>query len=219
MKIALSNKYVLANHPVTIYRRLVKLLPVDFIGWEIVTFLRSIIGVTDDLAIDKLLAVKALAQNSMEVMSLAIAFENVCNSFCNNPVIHNTLQPLEVEELTYSVYQILDIVKLVHPDVPPAALKFTGEIPGYCASCAKYERWQILPGVLSFAQGRLYFLNNSAHKKLYNEIHTIMLELETRGPFSLKEIAGLRKTIPNTTSYNIVKRLVGCRVYDPTIIE
>ena len=201
---------VLSKDPIDILSELsLKFEHEPWLSWDAETLLMQLPGVTDSIAMDKVLAVKACAFNSKVNCTLALAFEKTCKAFCNNVCIMDEFQPLFMEEVFYGIKQIQLIVNEIHGVMP----EFGGEIPGYVAAVAKVRAFTVLPKPLSFAeeatQELIGYAPNPSEMELVEGLDKLSLE-ELRNPATLDNL----HTEDNQQDA-LVARLIGCYLYDP----
>lgn len=214
---------VLAAHPFDIYLACDHVFEEDaWLSWDQETLLLELRADVSEAAIDKLLAVQAVAANSNAVLESALAFEKVVNAFSNNICVMDVLQPPEVEEMCYAVAQIEKIFHAVHGEQDCV---FINEVPGYVASVARFRDWTVLPKNLSFAQEALDELTglrkDSKLRREHADILSVITEFagntdkaDAESFLSDESIKVLEKDSEATL---IVRRLVGALLYDPTL--
>lgn len=217
---------ILRAHPVEIYKACDEIFNNEpWLSWEPETLLLELKSEVSDRAVDKLLAVQAVAANPKVVLTNSDAFENTVNAFCNNVCVMDISQPPEVEEMSYAMSQIVLLIKEAHKieeKIVPG-----GEVPGYVAATAKFRGWVILPKNLSFAQGILNTLTGFNEKsKLYRENREIFDVVESlvenitradaRAILNDSKVSALNK---NDAASLAIKRVIGALLFDPTIIE
>lgn len=215
---------LLAAHPIDIYHACDQVFAdVDWLSWEPETLLLELRHDVSDAAIDKLLAVQAVAANANAVVRSAAAFEKVVNAFNNNICIVDVVQPPEVEEMSYAVSQIEKIIRAVHGDT--AKIEYADEIPAYVASVAKFRGWFMLPRNLSFGQGVLNeLLGVNENSKLYAEhkniLDTVSNFINSTSRKNAREImqeASITELETNDTASLLVKHIIGALLFDPTL--
>lgn len=215
---------ILAAHPVEIWQACEQAFAGQkWLAWDPETILLSLGNDISDQAVDKLLAVQAVASNGNAVLSNADAFEKAVNAFCNNICVMDVSQPPEVEEMSYAVSQIEKLLHAVHG--PRAKIAFDGEVPGYVAATAKFRGWQYLPKNLSFAQGLLDYLTGAEKEsRLYHDYKGIIdataafISSTTRK--DAREIlkdAAIQELERDEPAQFIVRRMIGALLYDPTL--
>lgn len=211
---------MLEYHPIEIYLAADELFGDEpWLQWEPETLRLELKAEVSGPAVDKLLAVQAVGANSNEVCSNSLAFEKVCNAFCNNVCVMDAHQPLYVEELCYAVPQIDAIIRKVHGK--PAV--FIDEIPGYVAATAKYRGWIALPGCLGFAQNMLLEINHMTDKSaryvqyrdFINEVKDLFAKLDKPSAESILNDPQF-ENIPDDLKLQLSK-IVGAVLFDPTL--
>lgn len=215
---------ILAAHPVEIWLACEQAFHGEkWLSWDPETILLSLGSDISDEAVDKLLAVQAVASNAKATLTNADAFEKTVNAFCNNICVMDVSQPPEVEEMSYAVSQIGKLILAVHG--PKAKIAFDGEVPGYVAATAKFRGWSILPKNLAFAQEMLDCLTCAVKdSKLYREHQAIIEAIEafvaktTRKDARdiLKDVA-IQELERDEPAQLIVRRMIGALLYDPTL--
>ncbi len=217
---------ILAAHPAEIYAALEQVFAGEsWLSYEPETLLLALKREVSDQALDKLLAVQAVCANPKAVAENSDAFEKAVNAFCNNICVMDVIQPPEVEELSYAVSQVFKLYELAHKG--GAALKFSGEVPGYVAAVAHFRGWQLLPRNLAFAQEMLDHLTGMQEgSKLYQEhlqIRESLTELvnntSRKDARELLESDEVKELENNDLAAIQVKRQLGALLYDPTIVE
>lgn len=189
----------------------------DWLAWDPHALLATIgaSGVSE-LEQDKVLAAQHVGYNTAEVCSSVQAFYSVCSAFNNEHYITDGVLPLHVEEIVYAVKHICDIAGIVHNSTN---IEFTGEVPGYVASCAKYHGWVLLPQSLSFAQDMLDHLtgvfanpDKVEHNKavLADTVEFIKTITPSNIPVDI---------LTSDTAETIMRRkIIGATLYDPTLL-
>lgn len=214
---------VLAAHPFDIYLACDHVFEEDaWLSWDQETLLLELRADVSDAAVDKLLAVQAVAANSGAVLGSALAFEKVVNAFSNNICVMDVLQPPEVEEMCYAVTQIEKIFHAVHG---AQDCVFTSEVPGYVASVARFRDWTVLPKNLAFAQEALDKLTglqkDSRLRKEHADILSVITEFaENTGKADAESFLAdesIKMLETDTEATLLVRRLIGALLYDPTI--
>lgn len=214
---------VLAAHPFDIYLACDHVFEEDaWLSWDQETLLLELRADVSDAAVDKLLAVQAVAANSGAVLGSALAFEKVVNAFSNNICVMDVLQPPEVEEMCYAVTQIEKIFHAVHG---AQDYVFTSEVPGYVASVARFRDWTVLPKNLAFAQEALDKLTglqkDSKLRKEHADILSVITEFaENTGKADAESFLAdesIKMLETDTEATLLVRRLIGALLYDPTI--
>ena len=165
---------------------------------------------------------QAVAANSGAVFESAAAFEKTVNAFANNICVMDVIQPPEVEEMCYAVDQIMKIFHAVHGDM---ACGFTGEVPGYVASVARFRDWTILPKNLAFAQDMLDELTGLRKDSRLRKEHGHILDIisdfakNTNKADAESFLAddSIRMLETDTEATLLVRRMIGALLYDPTL--
>jgi len=216
---------LLASSPLAIYKSIDLVYEKEpWLSYEPETILRDLKHDVSDIAIDKVLAVQSVCANTSPVFSNAIAFEKAITAFCNNICVMDTWQPPFVEELCYGVKSILELTKHIHGD--KVSTRFTGEIPEYTASVAKFRGWDILPKILSYAQERLNFLTGlnkesklyAEHKMLIDAIYSIVNNIDEDTARKMLYDDNVEQLISGTSNASLsLRRHLGALLYDPTI--
>lgn len=207
---------LLSSHPVEIYQALDTLFADDaWISWEPETLLLELKEEVPEAAVDKLLAVQALAANSELALTHSQAFENVVNAFCNNICVTDTHQPPYVEEMAYAVSQIEKIVKLVHGENTPC--KFTGDVPNYVAATARFRDWFALPRILSFAQEMLNSLTGAGKERLVLDVLAFYGEMTRQAARNILADGELSSLTDDTPGAVHIRRILGALLFDPTL--
>jgi len=214
---SISDSFILSSSPRDIYVQLSEELANEenWLDWEPETFL-TVLPIENDIAKDKALAVKSVAVNTELAVTNAVAFENVVVAFNNSHVIPTVFQSTSLEELTYAVKEIKAISKIVHSVLP----EFTGEVPSYVAAVAAYEGAVVLPEELSFAQNLTNFLlgvepGSKKYKENAKLIDSVKIINAQINDISVSE-ESLNAFLADTPLSNMVRKLIGCRLYDPT---
>jgi hypothetical protein len=214
----------LAAHPIAIYKACNEAFNgSEWLGWEPETVLLELKNDVSDAAVDKLLAVQAVASNANAVVRSAAAFEKVVNAFNNNICIMDVIQPPEVEEMSYAVSQIELIIKEVHG--PDTKIEYTDEVPGYVAGVAKFRGWFMLPRNLQFGQAMLNTLTgiveNSAlykeHKNIVDVVSNFVLNTSRKDARDILKDASIMDLETNDSASLMVKRVIGSLLFDPTL--
>ena len=215
---------ILGAHPINIYQACDRVFTGnDWLAWEPETILLSLKGEVSDAAVDKVLAVQAVASNSNAVVRSAAAFEKAVNAFCNNICVMDVMQPPYVEEMSYAVSQIAKIIREVHGN--SVEITYIDEVPGYVASVAKFRGWFMLPKNLSFGQEMLNgLIGISQNSKLYKE-HRHILEVVSafiaktsrKDAREILESAPITELETNDTASLLVRHIVGALLFDPTL--
>lgn len=215
---------LLAAHPVEIFQACDSVFSgYDWLSWEPETILLELKQEVSDAAVDKLLAVQAVAANSKAVQNSAAAFEKVVNAFCNNICVMDVIQPPEVEEMSYAVSQINKIIEMVQGS--SVKLSFGGEVPAYVASVARFRGWFALPSNLSFGQELLDNITNmpegsklrKEHYKLLDAVSSAVYEIRRTEARELLEDGSVEALEGDETSSNIARKIIGALLYDPTL--
>lgn len=212
---------LLAASPEEIFLALDRLFPSEpWMQWEPETLLHELEGDVSEAAKDKLLAVQAVAANSMLSLRECVAFENVVNAFNNNICVVDAPQPPFVEEMFYAVKQLAAIVHRVHG--PDKKLAFTGTVPGYIAATAKYRGWTLLPKELSAGQQQLDFLTGSHPKKenaallaRVRELYSAMRHEDARAILGSNEVQELLSQ--DDANATFVRQVLGLFLFDPCL--
>jgi hypothetical protein len=217
-----TDEFILATEPVQLFRELDKALAgahsdpdSNWLAWDtesiLLTLDRDRTLITENTAIDKIMAVKSAAFNMNVPCTHALAFEKVVLAFCNNECVMDAVQPPFVEEIFYTVYRLKVLAKEVHGK--ETKLDFRGEIPGYVAATAKHRNVLVLPKPLDFAQDLLTFLTgyapNSDELSLIEQVH----ELARENPAGLKDHETLSRLSP-IDDKNVVD-VLRCYLYYP----
>lgn len=215
---------LLAAHPVEILEACDGVFSGQkWLAYDPETILLSLQNDISDAAVDKLLAVQAVASNPMAVLSNSDAFEKTVNAFNNNICVMDVTQPPEVEEMSYAASQIEKIIKAVHGE--NASIQYSGDVPNYVAAVTKFRGWTILPKNLSFAQEMLDILTGAVKdSKLYEE-HKDILEAVTafvnatsrKDARDILKDAAITELEKDETAQMIVRKFVGALLYDPTL--
>lgn len=207
-----NDSTIYSTSPIDLYTAMDKVLtPLGaWISWEPDTLLKHITSKTklNSNSINKLLAVQAVAANLDLVCKDHTAFEAVGTCFCNEHYILGRSQPIGIEECMYTVKQIKGIAVLVH-NTQEDLVMFYGEIPGYVASVAKLNSHRVLPIPLSFGQDILDYLYPNYGVDLVKE-KDMAQKIDDA---DLKDLTSLDKT-----DNIFIHWLVGCYLYDPTIV-
>lgn len=212
---------LLAASPEEIFVALDKLFVGEqWMQWEPETLLHELEGDVSDAAKDKLLAVQAVAANSMLPLKECIAFENVVNAFNNNVCVVDTPQPVFVEEMFYAVKQLTAIIHRVHGE--DKKITFSGTVPGYIAATAKYRGWTLLPKELEAGQQQLDFLTGTHPKKENAELLTRVRELyanmkhaDAKDILKSEEIQKLLEQEDANATF--VRQVLGLFLFDPCL--
>ena len=216
---------ILAAHPIEVYEALDKVFQGEkWLAYEPETLLLALKQDVSDRALDKLLAVQAVAANPKACAENAEAFEKAVQAFCNNICVMDVVQPPEIEEVSYAVSQMQKLVALAHEG---QALTFSGNVPGYVAALGRYHGWELLPKNLAFAQELLDHLTGMQEgSKLYQEhlaIRETLADLvggttrkDARELLESDEVKELEK---DDFAALHVKRILGALLFDPTIVE
>lgn len=198
-------------HPIDLYRKMDEVLSKDgkdWLGWEPETVLQHLkVPRTAQEAVDKVLAVQAIAAHVELACESHEAFEALCNSFCNYSFIVGESQPAGIEECFYTVKQIKAIADAVHK-IKDGDVIFYGEIPGYIAAVAKLHSHRVLPVPLWFAQDILDFIYPNTDIDLAS-YKNVAEEIDKADLSTLDEL--------EDTDNNFINWLIGCYRYDPTI--
>ena len=215
---------LLASHPADIYRALDQIFEGrEWLAWEPETILLQLKDEISDAAVDKVLAVQAVAANSNSVLRSAAAFEKVCNAFNNNICVMDVIQPPEVEEMSYAVSQIEKIIRLVHGD--SVEIAYVDEVPGYVASVAKFRGWFMLPRNLQFGQAMLNVLTGitedsklyKEHKRIVDMVSDFVKNTTRKDARAILEDASVMELETNDAASLMVKRVIGSLLFDPTL--
>ena len=214
---------LLAAHPFDIYLACDHVFKDDaWLSWEPETLLLELRADVSDAAVDKLLAVQAVSANSTAVFTSALAFEKTVNAFANNICVMDVLQPPEVEEVCYAVEHIRKIFHAVYGE---KECEFTGEVPGYVASVARFRDWSILPKNLSFAQDSLDALTGlrkdsklrKEHEKILDVISEFANNTEKADAESFLADESIKLLETDSAATFVVRRIIGALLYDPTL--
>ena len=217
---------ILCAHPIEIYEALDGVFAGEkWLSYEPETLLLALKQEVSDQALDKLLAVQAVAANPKGVAGNSSGFEKVVHAFCNNICVMDVLQPPEVEEMSYAVSQMHKLVQLAHKGAP--ALEFSGDVPGYVAATARFRGWQILPRNLAFAQEMLDHLTGMQEgSKLYQEhlhiresVTNLVNNTTRKDARTILESPEVQELEKDDLAALQVKRILGALLYDPTLAE
>lgn len=228
----ITTDYIIHAHPATLYRDLDKLMGSDsdsdseetpWLEWDAQAFDSVFPGVSleeheeAEIALDKLLAVKAAAYNLQGVCTQAAVFENVVLSFCNQNVLPTITQEAEIPEINYAVTQLKEIMHDVHG--PEATLPLGGEVPSYIAAAAKVEGMPVLPLNLAAADAALDYLygRNLKRLELIQELIPLRKQLAEEG--TLRTCFNILDQKKSTDAWDVryaTLMLIACIVYDPT---
>lgn len=216
------NNLLLASHPVEIFAALEVCFSGDiWLTWEPETLLLELREDVPENAVDKLLAVQAVASCGDVALRSSAAFEKVVNAFCNNICVMDTHQSPCMEEICYATAQIKKLLRMVYGRDP----KFCGEVPGYVAAVAKYHGWFVLPGTLTFAQQMLDSLTNlTGNNKLMREhspmVHSVKSLYQNVHPDDARKLLddAAFPTLDNGPAATIIRNIVGALLFDPTTL-
>lgn len=223
---ATHNDLVLATHPSELFMAMDMAFPGDdWLEWEPETLVMSYRwGDLSDQAVDKILAVHAVASNTSLVLADSIAFEKVVTAFCNNVCVMDASQPPYVEEILYAVRQIRLIAKLAHP-TDGDKIVFHSAVPSYIAAVAKFRDWFVLPDELEFAQASLNYLTSlpaesklrKEHAEIIDAVEEVYKKLGTKDAEAMLENGDVRKLSGDDAASMLARRLIGALLYDPTL--
>ncbi len=222
----MAKDLLLATHPSDLYDALDSVFTSEepWLTYEPETLIMALKGEVSDIAVDKVLAVQALAANSQSVLTHAVAFEKVVYAFNNNVCVMDEWQIPYVEEICYAVKEIEKIIYKVHGK--DTKIEYSGEVPAYVASVGKHRGWVILPKSLKFAQERLNFLtginkNSEKYKSHEQYIKTVIRlaeNMDAKSAESLLHNPKIEEAInAGTEASEPLRQYIGAMVYDPTI--
>ena len=213
-----TDKTILKTSPTALYKEMAIKLEGEgpWIEWEPETILHSISSDIGDVAMNKILAVQAVAANTELPCMDHVAFESVVNSFCNYTYIVGESQPTGIEECFYTVNHIKGIATQVH-NLDPSSILFAGEVPGYIAAVAKLYSKRVIPYPLSFAQDILDFIYLNYNIPL-DEMKDIVQKIDSAIiPENVKDISSLVEELdPKSEYHTFITWILGCYIYDPT---
>ena len=216
---------ILGSSPAEIYKALDKVFSGEqWLTYEPETLLFKLYKDISEIAVDKVLAVQALASNAGAVFRSAVVFEKVAMAFNNNICIMDMWQPPFIEEICYAVREIAKLVHLVHG--AKKEIIYIDEVPMYVASVAKERGWDVLPEPLKFAQERLDFLTGlNPDSQKYKE-HATLIDAEKRlsqaitsktASEMLKNEKAIETMENNSVASESLRRFIGAALYDPTV--
>lgn len=215
----------LAAHPEEIYRALDTVFAGEaWLSWEPDTILLELKDDISDAAVDKLLAVQAVAANSNAVTRSAAAFEKTVNAFCNNICVMDVIQPPYVEEMSYAVSQIEKIIHLVHGN--DVKIEYVDEVPGYVASTAHFRGWFMLPKNLAFGQEMLNGLTGlvpgtklyKEHEHIVQVVSELVANTTRKDARELLEDRSITDLETDDTASLLVRHILGALLFDPTVV-
>lgn len=223
----LDTQRVLKMAPAVIYTRLDREFDGQtWLGWAVETLVAQLPEHLDQAALDKVLAVFAVARDVQAVCQNALGLEKVTHAFNNQPCLMDALQPPHIEELMYAVGQIRRIAEHTQEKEESKKVVFHAQTPGYVASVGRYHQWTVLPRPLAFAQQMLDFLNGMHWRRANDQrIDTAVRALsdlsEQLG--SLSDVSASSPSIKamldgfdtNRFEYRDAARLIGCYLYRP----
>lgn len=221
---AKTRDVLLGSHPYEIYLALDEMFgDEEWLRWEPETLLLHLRAEVSDLAEDKLLAVQSVASNGNLACTMALAFEKAVLAFTNNVCVMDVAQPPFVEEICYAVPQIKAIIKAVHGK--DTKVVFTGEVPGYVASVAKFRGWMALPHRLSFASKALARLNGLSetstkyyeYERMVDTVRSLYYKMDKPSAEKLLE-ADVFDSLGEAEKGQL-RNLVGGLLFDPTILH
>lgn len=213
----LNQEDVLKKSPIELYQAMDSLFTeLPWLGFHPATLAAhypSLEGTS--VAMDKLLAVHAVANQPAIVCCEHNAFEKVCNLFNNNPIVTNASQPVFIEEVFYTVKQIRSIVSAVQDfDYTDIGVEmFYGEVPAYVAATAKQSDMYLLPPQLAFAQEMLSHLTNREISEEEAELVAAMSNVPLDSPINLDFLDSLNPSLNEND--RVIARLMACFVYKP----
>lgn len=215
---------ILAAHPIEILEACDGVFTGQkWLAYDPETILLSLQNDISDAAVDKLLAVQAVASNPMAVLSNSDAFEKTVNAFNNNICVMDVTQPPEVEEMSYAASQIEKIIKAVHGAKVKA--QYSGDVPNYVAAVAKFRGWTILPKNLAFAQDMLDVLCGTVkdsklyaeHKNILKAVSDFVDKTSRKDAREILKDAAITELEKDDAAQMIVRKFVGALLYDPTL--
>lgn len=217
---------ILTETPSAIYDYLDDLFDGEsWLEWEPETLLTSVpLNIMEEcdtgICKDKLLAVQAAAVNTNLVCTYHKAFEKIVHAFCNNPCVMDVVQPPAIEEIYWSIPHIEHIMHQVHGDTEE--LEFSGEVPNYVSGVGKYYGWVVFPERLKFAQEMLDNLNGLQDWTTKRADIKAILDQARQVADQLEDVSadakGLDAISADTPRNIMIKKLVGCKLYDPYLV-
>lgn len=209
----ITDAFVVQQHPVDLYKALDAFFDgLPWLLWDSDALFMNLPQVTSPVATDKVMAVKACAQNMNVPCTDAVAFEKTGMAFCNNVCVMDTFQPLYTEEAVYTAMQLQAIAQVVQE----SEIEFSGEVPSYIATVAKHRGTPVLPKPLEFAQDLAQHLTGYAPTpdecQAVDSVHAVA----TQNPKELRDPKALDR-LPATQRQGrgLVTFLVGCYLFAP----
>jgi hypothetical protein len=215
---AITDHAVISWHPATLYQKLAAFFTDDasWLTWDAETLFLQLSQVTAPVATDKVMAVKACAQNMNVPCTSALAFEKTAMAFCNNVCVMDSYQPLHTEEAVYTVHQLQAIAKTSQD----SEIEFSGEVPSYVAAVAKHRQTPVLPKSLEFAQDLAMYLTGytptADECRAIDGVHALATSDidKLRDPDALDQLPAMQQSGPGLVTF-----LVGCYLFSPAEVD